>query len=355
MKRILITIVVILGFGALIAWILNKNKQENEAKTAVVAETGASVVVTASEAERLPLDLSFSVNGTFSAHQDLKLMAEAGGRITSILVQEGAHVNKGQVLAHIDAEYASIDVQRTEDALRKLETDFERYRSSYETGGVTKAQLDEVELALRDTKNQLQQARRRLQDAYVKAPISGVINKRSIEIGAFVGPGTELFEIVDISRLKLDVTVSESQVIQIQRGDKVAISSTLFPDREFSGTVGFIAVKSDNSLNYPVEILVDNPDERVGLKAGMYATANFRFPAQDSVILIPRSSFVGSVNSKQIYTLGADSTAVLRNVIPGRIMGEQVEVLSGLEEGEIVITSGQINLSEGVKVSTRLD
>lgn len=353
MKRIIITIIVILGFGALIAWILNKNKQENEAKTAVVAEANSSVVVTAAEVQRRPLDLSFSANGTFSAHQDLRLTAETSGRITSILVQEGARVHKGQVLANIDAEYASIDVQRIEDALRKLRTDYARYKSSYETGGVTKAQLDEVELALRDTENQLQQARRRLQDASVRAPIAGVINKRSIEVGAFVSPGMELFEIVDVSRLKLNVAASESQVIQIQPGAKVAISSSLFPDREITGTVGFIAVKADNSLNYPVEILLDNPDERVGLKAGMYATAHFRFPAQDSVILIPRGSFVGSVNSRQIYTLGADSTATLREVIPGRIVGEQVEILNGLEEGEIVITSGQINLTDGVKVRVR--
>lgn len=353
MKRILITIVVIVGFGALIAWILNKNKQENEAKTAVVAQGGMAVAVTTSPVKKAPLDLSFSANGTFAANQDLRLMAEASGRITSIHVQEGAKVSKGQVLAHIDSEYASIDLQRTQDALRKLKTDHARYKSSYETGGVTKAQLDEVELALRDTENQLAQAQRRLQDSYVKSPISGIINKRLVEVGAFAGPSVELFEIVDVSRLKLNVAASESQVIQINKGDQVTISSTLFPDQEFSGTVNFVAVKADNSLNYPIEILVNNPDERVGLKVGMYATAHFRYPAQDSVILIPRSSFVGSVKNRQVYTMAQDSTAVLREVTPGRIIGEQVEILDGLEEGEVVITSGQINLSDGLKVTVR--
>lgn len=354
MKRIIITILVILGAGALIAWVLNKNKQENEAKTAVVAQTGSFVVVTADEVSKQVLDLSFSSNGNFSANQDLKLMAEAGGRITSILVKEGARVSKGQVLAHIDAEYASLDVQRVEDALNKLRTDHARYKSSYETGGVTKAQLDEVELGLRNTENQLQQAKRRLEDAYVKAPISGIINKRNIEIGAYVGPGTELFEIVDVSQLKLDVTANEAQVVQISVGDQVAITSTVFPDKRFTGTVRFIAVKADNSLNYPIEIVVDNNSVAgAELKAGMYGTAHFQLPTQDPVILIPRGSFVGSVNSKQVYILASDSTAAIRDVVPGRIIGEQVEIISGLEEGETVITSGQINLSEGVKVTVQ--
>lgn len=355
MKRIIITIVVILGFAALIAWILNNNKQENEAKTAVVAQTNMAVAVNAAQVTLQAINLDFSSNGNFSANQDLKLMAEAGGRITSILVREGARVSKGQVLAHIDAEYAALDVQRVEDALNKLKTDYARYKSSYETGGVTKAQLDEVELGLRNTENQLQQTRRRLQDAYVKAPISGIINKRSIEIGAFVGPGTELFEIVDVSKLKLNVTANEAQVVQIKVGDKVSITSSVFPDKTFSGSVSFIAVKADNSLNYPVEILVDNPGSGSELRAGMFATANFKFPQQDPAILIPRGAFIGSVNSSKIYVLGSDSTAQIREVIPGRILGEQVEILSGLQEGETVITSGQINLTEGVKVAVQQD
>src|SRR5690606_15607140 len=259
MKRVLITLLIVAAAIALIGYVLTQHKEDNEAKAAVVAETGSTVAVTAVRAAKQEINLDFSSNGTFAANQDLTLLAEASGRITNLLVKEGSRVSKGQILAHIDAEYASLDVQRIEDALNKLKTDYARYKSSYETGGVTKAQLDEVELGLKNTENQLQQAKRRLQDAYVKAPISGVINKRSIEVGAFVGPGTELFEIVDVSKLKLNVTVNEAQVVQIKVGDKVSISSSVFPDKEFTGTISFIAVKADNSLNYPVEILVDNP------------------------------------------------------------------------------------------------
>lgn len=353
MKRVIIAVLVVVGAGAAIAYVLDKNKKENLAKTEVVAKaSSANAVVTTTIVEKSPLVADFTVNGNFVANQDLKLLSEASGRVTQILVTEGARVSKGQILARIDAEYASLDVQRIEDALAKLKTDYARYSSSYETGGVTKAQLDEVELALRNTENQLQQAKRRLSDAEVKAPIAGVINKRMIEMGAFVGPGAELFEIVDVSKLKLEVSVNEAQVVQLKKGDQVSIKSSVFPEKDYKGIVSFISVKADNSLNYPIEIEVVN-DGKNELKAGMYATAYFNFPNQESVIQIPRSSFVGSVNSNQVYVMNTDSVATLRQVTPGKIFGDQVVILQGLEEGETVITTGQINLSDGVKVNVQ--
>jgi membrane fusion protein (multidrug efflux system) len=349
MKRIIITVVVLVGAGALITWTLNRNKKENEAKTAVVAQTNAAVIVTAEQVRKQDVQLDFLANGNFAANQDLKMVSEISGRITSLQVKEGSHVSKGQVLAHIDAEVAGLDVQRIEDALAKIKTDQARYKASFETGGVTQAQLDEIDLQLRNTEIQLQQARRRMQDAYVKAPISGVINKRSVEVGTYVSPGTELFEIVDVSKLKLKVTAGESQVVQLKVGDKVKIASSVFADKSFQGTVSFIAVKSDVSLNYPVEIMVDNASGNA-LKAGMYGTAHFEFPQQAPAIVIPRTAFVGSVSNRKVYVASADGKAQIREVIPGRILGERVEILSGLEEGETVITSGQINLADGMQV-----
>lgn len=353
MKRIIITILVIVGSGALLWWVLTKNKAENEAKTAVVSASSGAVAVTATDVSKESVNLDFSANGNFVANQDLRLLSEGSGRVTRILVQEGSRVSQGQVLVHIDAEYASLDLQRAEDALEKLKVDQARYKSSFETGGVTKAQLDDIDFQVRNTENQLAQAKRRLSDSYVRAPISGIINSRSIEVGAYVSPGTELFEIVDVSRLKLQANANESQVVNIKVGDKVAISSTVFPDQEFSGTVSFIAPKADNSLNYPLEITVDNTAAGT-LRAGMYGTATFKFPEQAPALVVPRSAFVGSVSNNQVYVISSDTTAVLKSVTPGRIFGERVEVLSGIEEGDIIITSGQINLKDGVKVNPQI-
>jgi len=350
MKRGILTAVIVIVIIGLIAWILTSNKKENEAKTAVVSKSSGAILVKTEVAKKESLNLDFTANGNFAPKQDLSLLAETNGRVTQIMVQEGSRVSKGQVLVKIDPEYASLDLQSAETAYQKLKTDMERYQSAYETGGVTRAQLDEISFNFRNAETQVKQARRRVQDAFITSPISGVVNKRNIELGAFVSPGTPLFDIVDVSTLKLEVTANESQVVNIKKGDKVAITSNVFPGKEFSGTVTFIAAKSDNTLNYPVEIEVTNPEENT-IRAGMYATATFKFPKQEPQIIIPRSSFVGGVNSNQVYVLAKDSTAQIKEVVSGRILGEQVEIKSGLEEGETVITSGQINLVNGTKVS----
>ncbi len=349
MKRIIITLLVLALAGYFIVTVLQKNKAENEAKTMIVSEKNAAVVVKTADVMKKPIDLNFSSNGNFISNRELNVSSETGGRITSINVKEGSRVSAGQNLATIDAEYSNIDVKRSEDALAKLKTDQARLKASFETGGVTQSQLDEIDLAIRNTENQLKQAKRKLSDAYIKAPISGVINKKFVEIGTYVNTGTALFEVVDVSKLKLKVNVNESQVSSIKEGDKVKIYSNVFPEEKFTGTISFISVKADNTLNFPVEITVDNTNKNQ-LRAGMYGTAVFEFPEQAPSILVPRTSFIGSVNSNQVYILTQDTTAKIRNVIPGKIIGDQVEIISGIEEGETIITHGQINLSDGVKV-----
>lgn len=352
MKRGIISIIALIAVGSLIAWVLTNNKKENEAKIAVVADKSGAVIVKTAIAKKDTLNLNFSANGNFTAKHDLNLVAETGGRVTQISVDEGSKVNKGQVLIRIDTEYSSLDLQNAEASYAKLKKDQERYASSFATGGVTKSQLDDIELALRNAETAVQQARRRVQDANIKAPISGIINQRLIEPGAFVSPGTPLFNIVDVSSLKLQVSANEQQVVNLKTGDRVKISSTVFPDKEFFGKINFIAPKADNTLSYPVEVEVINIDANT-LRAGMYATATFEFPKQEPQLMIPRTSFAGGVNSNQIFVLENKDTAKLRKVVSGRIIGEQVEILSGLEEGETIIVSGQINLIDGTTVKTQ--
>lgn len=349
MKRIIFTLLIVLGALAIIAWVLNNNKKENQAKTDIVAKGTGAVVVRTTTASKSAINLDFAANGNFAAWQDLSLLAENSGRVTRILVDEGSPVSRGQILARIDDEYLNLDLEAAEDALSKLKTDQQRYESSFETGGVTKAQLDEINLNVRNAENKVQQAKRRLADAYIKAPISGIVNKRKIEVGTYVSPGTQLFDIVDVSRLKLLVNANESQVVNVKVGDQVSITTTVFPDKKFNGRISFIAPKADNTLNYPIEIQVENSSSQL-LKAGMYATAIFDLPEQQPTIVIPRGAFVGSVSSNEIFVLQNGNTARLRKVTAGRILGEQVEIIDGLKEGETVITSGQINLVDGTEV-----
>lgn len=351
MKKGIISVIAVIAVIALIAWVLVNNKKENQAKIAVVeSSTSGAVTVKIAPATKESLNLNFISNGNFVPLRDLQLLAETSGRVKSILVDEGSRVKKGQLLVRIDPEYANLDLQTAEAQYQKLKTDVQRYRSSFQTGGVTQAQLDEIELALRTAETQVKQARRRVSDANITSPISGIVNKRDIEIGAYVSPNTPLFNIVDVSKLKLEVSVNESQVVDLKLGDQIKITTSVFPDNEFSGKISFIAPKADEALKYPVEIEVSNSGDQA-LRAGMYATAHFDFPEQAPQVTIPRNAFVGGVSSNQIFVVGQDSTAHIREVVPGRIIGEKVEIIKGIEEGESVIVSGQINLVDGTKIN----
>ncbi len=349
MKKIIITLVVLAAAGAGIAKVLSDNKAENQARIDVVSKASGIVPVKVFNVQKESVRLDFLANGNFVPNQDLQFMAETGGRITAILVKEGSRVQKGQTLAKIEDKYLTLEVQTARDSYEKLKSDKARFENSLKTGGVTQSQVDDISLQLRNAENRLEQAEKRLTDAVITAPISGVINKKHIELGAYVSPGTALFDIVDVSSLKLLVTVDEKRVVLLQTGNKVDITVPVFPDKSFTGTISFIAAKADNSLNFPVEIKVNNVKGDI-VKAGMYANAVFRFKEEAPILSVPRNAFVGSVNTQQVYVLKDNNTVSLRKVTPGAVFGDTVEILDGLEEGEKVVISGQINLSDGSEV-----
>lgn len=351
MKKGIITVILILAVLAAIAWVLNSNKKKNDAQTALVSQGSGAISVRTAVVKKEAVDLDFSANGNFAPQQELNFLSENAGRVSTIYVDEGDRVKKGQVLARIDDEIINTDKETARAALDNALKDEARYASSFNTGGVTRQQLDQARLATSNARLRLQSATRRVSDANIKSPINGIVNKRYIEVGAFVtAQGTQLFELVNVSTLKLKVSVNESQVANLHVGDHVQIRSNVFPAEKFSGKITFIAAKADGTLNFPVEMEVENNHTNT-LKAGMYGTAIFKFPPQAAAITIPRGAFAGSVSSNQIFVLENGNTARMRKVIAGRISNDQVEILEGLKEGETAIISGQINLTDGSQVA----
>lgn len=349
--RIAITVGVLIGVFVLIGSVLANNKKKNAEKTAVVADAGTTQVsVRVSPVQKQSIQLDFSANGNFAPAQQMNFAAENSGRVMRVLVDEGSYVRRGQTLAIIKTDVLNIDLETAQAAHQNALRDKQRYENAFQTGGVTQQQLDQAKLQLENAAARVAQARVRINDANIKSSINGIVNKRYIEPGAVVNPGTQLFELVDVSKLKLAITVNETQVANLKVGDKVDVKASVFPDKNYYGRVTFIAPKADASLNFPVEIeLAGNPGNQ--LKAGMYGTAIFTFGNTAPVVLVPRSAFVGSVSSNQVFVVENGNTAKLRNVVAGRVLGDKVEVLQGLNEGETIIISGQVNLADGSTIS----
>lgn len=345
----LITLITVVGSASIIRWVLLSNNKKNDEKTAIVAQVESSVSVRGSVVSKKPLTQDLLVNGSFIPTRQLDFPAENSGRVLRVLVAEGSRVRAGQTLAIIKGEQLNIDKESAQMAFELAGRDLQRYENAFKTGGVTQQQLDQARLAVSNAHARLKDAAIRVGDTHVRSSINGIVNKRLIEPGSVVSPGTVLFELVDVSRLRLQVMVTEDQIARIRSGQQATIAVSALPEKQFSGKVIFIASKAGNTLGFPVELeLVNDPKHLV--KAGMYGTARFEFSSASTVILIPRSSFVGSVSSNEVFVIREDSTVSLQKVVAGRITGDQVEVLEGLKDGQTVVTSGQINLDEGSKV-----
>ncbi|MCP1995482.1 efflux RND transporter periplasmic adaptor subunit [Flavobacterium sp. HSC-61S13] len=351
MKNKIITGIVLIAVLAGIVFMLNKNKAQNEAETAIVAEKNASVAVRVESVKSEIVNAEYIANGNFIPEQELTLSAETPGRVVKVLVQEGSVVKAGQTLAVINGDQLNVNVQNAQATYATAQADAARFESAYKTGGVTKQQLDQIKLQLENAKANLRSAQITAGDANIKASISGIINKKHIEPGTFVSPGTPLFELVNVSKLKLKVNVDENHVAVLKIGDVIKVKASVFPDKEFEGKITFIAPKADASLNFPVEMVIQN-NANNELKAGMYGSAIFNPNADRTtpILTVSRNAFVGSVSSNEIFVV-QDSTAQLRKVISGRNFGDKVEILEGLKAGETVIISGQINLIDKTPVN----
>lgn len=347
MKKVIITGIIIVAALAGIMFVLNKNKAENQQQVEIVAQKNAAVMVRTAKADYKEVNSQYIANGTFIPKQEVMLSAETAGRVTRVLVKEGDFVRAGQTLAIIDGDKQNVGVSNAQAVYNNAKAEVARFESAYATGGVTKQQLDQVKLQLENAKNNLRNAQLTASDVNITASFAGIVNKKNIEPGSYVSPGQQLFEIVNVSTLKLKVNVDEKNVGSLKVGQSIKVESPVISGKEFIGKISFIAPKADGSLNFPVELEIQNSSNDI--KAGMYGNAYFGNSQLANVLVVPRNAFVGSVSSNQVYVY-KDGKAVLTKVTAGRTFGDEIEILSGLEKGAQVIISGQINLADGTAV-----
>lgn len=348
MKRGIITLIIIAAALGGIYFILNKNKEKNEAVTAEAAKENTYVAVRTDTVRLASMNLEYMANGTFLPKQEVVVSAETPGRVVRVLVQDGSVVSAGQVLATIEVDKLNVNIANAQANFDNAQQNLQRYESAYKTGGVTLQQLDQVKLQFETAKNNLKTANITASDATIKTSVSGIVNARKIEPGAYVNAGTPAFDIVNVSTLKLRVNVDEKNVIGLRVGQNVNVVASVYPNKTFTGKISFIAPKADGSLNFPVEIEVANPNNE--LRAGMYGTAVFGADnALAETLIVPRSAFVGSVSDNTIFVV-QNGKAIETKVVSGRNFGDNIEIISGLKANDQVIISGQINLLDQTAV-----
>ena len=347
MKKIIYFIAVIVVLAVIVV-ILIGNKKSTQQKTELASSVSTAVSVQMDVVKDARYNMSFSSNGSLEPIRELAFVSDVSGRVVDIKADEGTSVNKGTVLILVDDEMLKADFNASESAFNALKVDFERFKNANNQGGITNQQLDNIRAQLVAAESRYISSKRRLADATIKSPIAGVINKRYVEVGAYLNPGARLFDLIDDSQLRVWCNVTENQVLLIKKGDNVRLGCNTFPDSTFTGMITFIGQKADRSMNFPVEITI-NQRNKAQLKAGMYVTSYFDMKSEKQGILIPRSAISGSVKNANVF-LVKNGLVTKREVVVGAMIDKNVEILKGLQPGDSIVVAGLINVSEGTKV-----
>lgn len=346
MKRMKWILVVLLAVAAVL-FILLRNKQRNEARMAQKINVIPNVTVV--QARRGQIDENLALVGNTAAEHDVMVVSETVGRITAVRVQVGSRVGTGTVLVQVDDELKLAAYKAAEVNYEKARRDLQRYEALHKTRTVTEAEIESARLACKAAEAQYVAGRRQFQDTRITSPISGVVTSLLVEVGSMAQPGTPIANVVDISRLKVHLQVAESDVFKLQPGQSVTVRSDVYPGASYQGQIRSISEKADDSHTYSVEVGMDNSPVRP-LKAGMFVRVAFPSVRRRNVLIIPRSSLVGSRRDPRVFVVGA-GVARLRGITIGAEVGLEVEVLDGLQESENVVSSGQDNISDNSAVA----
>ena len=320
------------------------NKKADTMQSAMTTDVPVSVMTVRTE----KLESSLSLVGNTNASADVNVIAETQGTVTAVFVKVGSSVKAGTVLMQIDDEIPRSTKAAAEINFQKAQRDYQRAEDLYQENSISVSQLDASRLAMKAAENQLDIARRQLDNTRIKSPIAGTVNARYVDPGTMVQPGKAVANIVDISVLKVRVNVSEREAFQLKVGDRVEISTDVYPGTVFEGTLDNIASKADEAHTYPIEIVVRNSPAHP-LKAGMFARIAFKSIAPTEALTIPRLALIGSIKDARVFAVRG-SVARLCTVVIGKQSAERLEVASGLAEGDTVVVSGQNNLVDRSRI-----
>ena len=312
----------------------NDLQQTAEAKTPVVS------VITASK-QTVPQTGSYSAS--IQAYAVNNIASQTGGRIQKLNREIGDFVSAGDVLAELDR----IQLDQAELTYRNNERELQRLSGLLKEGGVSQSDFDSFELSYKVSKSNYENL---LENTILRSPINGVISARNYDRGDMYSMSSPIYTVQQIVPVKLLVPVSESDYTRIKKGDSVDITVDALPCKTFKGSVLRLYPTIDAaSHTFSAELVVRNENRE--LRPGMYARATVLFEEVDRIV-VPDGAVVKQQGSGQklVYVLDADNCAHARVVETGRHIGNEYEIISGIEEGETIVVKGNSNLKSGEKV-----
>lgn len=349
MKKKLLLAAILIGTALLIVWKLASNKSKINDNNKPGRAGSIRIPVTVATVKEELMDINIVKTGSVAPFKEAKVISVANGNLQKLLFAAGDKVHQGQVLAMIDTRLLQLDLQKSESNVARLARDLKTYTELMEANAGTREKVSQVRQDYQDALNQSEQLRKQIADAAIKAPTNGVVSLKLVEEGVFVTAGTEITRIVNLSQVKVQINLTETEVYQVSEGQKVTLSADVYPGKTFDGTITYISPQASETHNYLVEITANNPPESP-LRSGTFIYADFSKKTEQGILLIPAETLVENTREPSVYVV-KNGIARLSQIKVGGRYGEHIRVLEGIGHGDIVVTSGQINLSDGTSVN----
>jgi membrane fusion protein, multidrug efflux system len=344
-KIIIISVIVIVCIAGLFK--LYINKKQIDANSAP-RESKVSVPVFVEAVKESKLDNSFSVNGTFDPAHEITIISQTQGKIVKMDFNNGDFVKEGQVLASCDLELLQAQKDLAEANLNKSKKDLKKFQEMLQSKAATQQQVEELQLALYNAQASYVTVNKQIEYSTINAPFSGYITAKHVDKGSMIMPGTPIAEMMDISTMKFNAGVAESDLVKIRNNQEVKLIADIYEGFTYSGKIKNIGMKADDSRRFPVEIEVRNNTSKP-LRSGMFGMAFFASEGTHNAMVIPRTALVGSIKDPRVFVVENDK-ALEKSIKVGSASENTIEVLEGLKAGDKVVVAGQINLDDNTSV-----
>jgi RND family efflux transporter MFP subunit len=293
------------------------------------------------------IDSVVTAAGALTSKNVSVLSSKVMGRVSFLGVQEGDQVAAGRLLVKIDSGEIAAQLAQAQAAYNNARLQYDRIKSLYDAQASTQMEMDQVTLGLETAQAGLKAAKAMESYITIAAPIAGQVVEKRINLGEMALPGQPLLKIEDNRHLRLEVTVKEQDILHIRPGSKAKVQIDAIPGRDIMATVSQVVSASDIRTHSFI-VKIDIPAEK-GLITGMYGRAFFSI-GKRTALMVPKSALVELSGISGVYVVTPEGTAVFQMVQTGETQGNEIEVVSGLKQGDRVIADKHLGRIEGKKI-----
>lgn len=302
--------------------------------------------------QRTDVPRAFHGVGELEGARQIELSSEIAGRITRIAFSSGHRVEKGQLLVQINDAPEQADRLRLQAQLRNAETALARTRSLLADKVASQAAHDNAEMARDMAQSELQRIEAVIAQKTIVAPFSGVIGIRRVHEGQYLRAGDAIASLVDTGILNVNFALNEQAVPHLKINQTVQLRVDAWPEKIFSGTVTATDPLISKSRTILIQAAVPNDDGL--LQAGMFASLQVHQPQPISALAIPETAVTYTAYGQSVFVARQNERQALIAhrvaVKTGERWQGRVEIETGLNEGDRVVTSGQLKLSDGMPI-----